>query len=155
MQYNEDLYNSSNYNVGVLALALFESMTASDNRTLSDSQALNELVTLVDVLQKFFGGQILVETATLSDVQLKTYFAEKLDILSLTDARVATVLKTFLETLTLADVRTLALSVQLGDFTILLDDLTKQITDKRLTEGFRLQDWLSTKKRPAENIWSA
>lgn len=154
MQYNEDVYNSSAYNVGVLVLTLFESLASTDSDINDPSILKTELLTIVDVLQKFFGGQILTETITMSDVQLKTYFAGKLDIMSLTDARVATIGKVLLESMSATDLRTVFMETTKNEFILLVDSLSKFISNKRVDETLRLHDWLSVKKNPAGNIWS-
>jgi hypothetical protein len=89
-----------------------------------------------------------------TDVLLNQAQLVKLETMFLNDFKTFNVLKSLLETMTLSDVRTLVLSRSLNEFVLLVDDLTKQITDKRLTEGFRLQDWISLNKRPAANPWS-
>jgi hypothetical protein len=60
---------------------------------------------------------------------------------------------TFNETLGLNDTQALNPMINIIDAILLVDALTKSISDKRLNETIRLQDWLSIKKKPAANIW--
>jgi hypothetical protein len=155
MMYNEDTYNTNNYNVGILVLALLESISSSDSQVKEDSLLKAELLTLVDQLQKFFGGQYLAETVNMTDTQIKTYMQQQLDTVSLSDARVATLIKVMLETISISDIRTFVQSRSLQDFIVLIDTLTKQITDKRLNmESVRLQDWLRIDNAPYSDPWN-
>lgn len=146
MMYNEDTYSTNNYNVGILVLALLESISSSDNQVKEDSLLKAELLTLIDQLQKFFGGQYLSETVNMTDIQIKTYMQEKLDTISFTDARVNSAIKVVLETISASDLRTVAYSMSQVDSLTLVDFLAKAITDKRFLESIRLQSWLSVKK---------
>lgn len=152
--YNEIYYNENLYNAAVLVLALFESLTSSDARTIDDLQGtLSEAITMADTLQRYFNGAIFNETLTPTDVILNQAQISKLDIMTLTDAFTATVLKSLLETMTLSDLRTMAQSRQFVESLVLVDILTKFISDKRLNDSLRLQDWLNIKKNPAEQVW--
>lgn len=152
--YNEIYYNENCYNAAVLVLALFETLTSTDAKVFDDSVTHAELFTLMDNLQKIFNGAIFNEMLTPSDVLLNQAQIAKLDILALTDVRTASFIKLLLETMTLADVREMVLSRTFGDAVVLLDTLTKFISNKGLNDTIRVQDWLSIKKNPAENIWS-
>jgi hypothetical protein len=144
--YNEDTYNTNNYNVGILILALLESISSSDSQVKDGSLLKTELLTIVDVLQKFFGGEYLVETISMTDVQLKTYSLNRLESIACTDARVNTTLKVLIETISASDLRTLAYTMNQVDSITLSDFIAKAITDKKFLESIRLQSWLSVKK---------
>ena len=56
----------------------------------------------------------------------------------------------FTEAIAAADARMQTLSRPLVDAMILVDSLTKSITNKLLTDVIKLKDWLSIKKDPAD-----
>lgn len=152
-QYNTHQYNTKEYNAHVFVLNLFETITSTDAETNADSMLRQEVITIVDNLQKFFDGQILSDSIVPNDVLLNQAQIVKLDSLALTDTRTMNVLKVLLETMTLSDVRTMMMQTQLADFILMVDTLTKYISDKRLNDSIRLQDWLSIKRQSA-NTWS-
>lgn len=153
--YNFHLYNETNYNAAVLILALFESLSATDDRSMQDFTATKEeMLTLIDTLQRFFNGQILAETLTPSDVLLKDIAISKADLVTLNDLRTALTDKSLTDTVTLSDLRSHFMQTNKVEALLLVDTLQKFISNKRVTETIRLQDWLSVKKNPAESIWS-
>lgn len=153
--YNEIQYNQNLYNAAVLVLALFETITSTDAQTKSDSLLKIELITIIDVLQKIFNGAIFSETITSSDVRLMKPAKVLLDIMTITDTRVISLLRALPETITLSDLRTLVQNKPLSDFIVLVDVLTKQITDKRLPmDNIRLNDWLEIRNSPQSDPWN-
>lgn len=69
------------------------------------------------------------------------------DITTLTD------LRGFQEVITLSDAVSFYLLRTLSDYSILLDDLTKEVTDKRLTDTLTLKNWIIPAKRPQSDSW--
>ena len=153
-QYNAAQYNTKQYNASLLYLSLIEAIASTDTDTMSGDYLRSEVITVVDNLQKYFNGQIFSDFVVPTDVLLNEAQLLKLESLGVTDARTMSILAVLLETMTLSDVRTMMMSMSLVDSTVLVDTLTKYISDKRLNDSIRLQDWLSTRKNPAANVWS-
>ena len=59
-----------------------------------------------------------------------------------------------LETITPVDTRTNDLTRSLVDSSVLLADVTKQITDKRLVETIKENEWFTVKQAPQSDPWS-
>lgn len=153
--YNEILYNEYLYNAAILVLALFETLTASDVKRNDDSILKTEIITVVDQLQRFFNGAIFAESILPTAVLLNKPQLVKLETMFMGDFLTFSVLRTLLETMTLSDVRTMVQAKPLSDFIVLVDDLTKQITDKRLPmDNIRLNDWLEIRNSPQSDPWN-
>jgi len=157
VEYNEDLYNTNNYNAGFILLALFESITSSDSQSKDDTTAIKaETIALADSLYKLFNAApFITDSIATNDVLLNMPIKSLLDIVSVTDVKTIDFVKSLPETITLADVRAFVQSRSLQDFIVLIDTLTKQITDKRLSmESVRLQDWLRIDNAPSSDPWN-
>jgi hypothetical protein len=155
--YDEQMYNENLYNAAVLLLALFETVTSSDAQNKSDTTAIKaEAISLVDSLFKLFNeAPFATEFITPTDVRLMQPGKNLVDLITITDARVASFIKALPETLTISDVRTVILSRSYQDFMVLIDTLTKQVTNKQLPiESLRLNDWLRVVNAPQSDPWS-
>ena len=155
--YNEQLFNENLYNAAVLLLALFESITSSDTQAKNDTTAIKaEAISLVDSLFKIFNeAPFVTDSITSTDALMNKPIKSLLDIITITDARVMTFLQTLPQTLTISDVRTMILSRSYQDFIVLIDILTKQVTNKQLPrENLRLNDWLRIVNAPQSDPWS-
>jgi hypothetical protein len=152
--YNEHLYNDNVYNAAIIVMTLTESISSTDVRAYTDSLTRAEAITLMEVLIKMFNGVILSETITEMDVLTKNALLAKVDLLTMTDLRLNNFLKALVETMTIADVRTMAYTTGKVDAVNLVDFLSKQITNKRVTETVKLNDWFTIKNYPQSDPWS-
>lgn len=75
------------------------------------------------------------------------------DSIASSDVDVMSMAQALAETLTLSVVDTMSMTRLFVESLVLIDSLAKSIPNKVFTEQIRLQDWLSIKKSPAQNIW--
>ena len=61
---------------------------------------------------------------------------------------------TFSELMVMVEVRTNMLSKPLADAEILVDSITKSITEKRLTDAVTTNDWFTVKNAPQSDPWA-
>ena len=154
-QYNTFEYNTKQYNATALVLNLFESITSTDANTKSDSALRQETLVLADNLFKLFNtAPFMTDFITATDVRLMQPAKSLPEMITISDVRLIAFFKLLPETITISDVRTALFSKSLQDFIILVDNLTKQITDKRLPmDTLRLTDWLEIRQNPQSDSW--
>lgn len=154
--YNAAEYNEIMYNDNDIFMTLTESITSTDGTVPKDDSMLREdLLTLVDNLQKFFNGAMFNDMITSSDVRLMRPAKALVETMTLDDVRLIAFFKALPDTVTLSDLLTFVNSQSLTEFILLVDSLTKQITDKRLPSDFlRLNDWLEMRKNPQPDPWN-
>lgn len=153
--YNLNPYNIAPYNGGYISLDLNEALSPSDFIDTEDyKRLLVESVPLIDNLLRFFNqvdemGLDYLNTTDITDIE---FIKAVTDTLGTNDAPVVvSFVKLLLESMPLADVATFVYTTSKVESVVLVDTVTKAISDKRLSEGLRLQDWIRLTK--TGDVW--
>lgn len=180
MQYNEDLYNGSSYNLTEFSTTLMESVAPVDATITKDISSLRtESQGTADAIGGSASLQAFLETITIYQ-RANTPFAynngmynqfmynaraDEDEILlmatkALIDSITSTdtlgdfsVAKELLETMTESDVLSVTPQMILDDFIFLSEFHRIEITNKALNETLRVADWLSIERQPVNNEW--
>lgn len=181
MQYNEDLYNGSGYNLTNYSSTLSETVTPSDAALafsvgivktdsqgtadlLSDGVSLAAMMDTVTIYQRartpfaYNNGMydMFMYNARLDEDEI-LLMANKVfgDFFTLTDSlQPFLIIKNLTETFTEVDVLTMAMEIMFTESLFLSDYARAEITNKALSGIVRLSDWLSIERNPPTNDWS-
>lgn len=152
--YNSALYNEPNYNSTHFSLDAFESLSSTDQEDMLGSIVKSDILTVSDALSKLLNNNPFLDATVITDDDIANMLIKVFaDSSTLSDSLKLLSLKVLSETVTISELRAMLLNRHLGDSTVLVDNLTKQIVDKSLRDTIRLKDWFMIKHKPQHGEW--
>lgn len=146
--YNAMLYDENLYDAGVLVLGLFDSVTGTDFEEPYPQVVKTELLVLADAIYKLLNNDPWLDDVVPMESVVAFLFSKPMNGEAVTMSEILAFFsdkQLSPETISVLDTMVNNFNTAYADFMLITDVLTKQITNKGLSDSYQLNDWMKIK----------